>query len=264
MTTRTTTKTTLITIPYETPEVCSDIETIMTVTVTVEPAPPAYGSLGDATVTASPSTFTHVQTDVSYTSGLPDATVSGGQTTFTNVQTDTAFTSGLPDATVSGDPSTVTDIITTAVTPKKSPTVTITITDLWGSLTSASMVTVTSVHTVLSTVSTITVQPTVTVSGTADSTVLGGAHTASPDTTYTEYVTVTGSEPATSTTTIALPPAYGGDPYETYGTGIPSNATSGPIYIPPVVSGADKGCNLAGMYGTAAAIATIVTAVLVL
>jgi hypothetical protein len=264
MTTRTTTKTTLVTVPYETPEVCSDIETTMTVTVTVAPAPPAYGSLGDATVTASPSTFTYVQTDVSYTSDLPDATVSGAPSTVTDVQTDTAFTSGLPDATVSGDPSTVTDIITTAVTPKKSPTVTITITDLWGPWTSDPMVTVTSVHTVFSTVSIITVQPTVTVSGTADSSVLGGAHTTSPDITYTEYVTVTGGQPATSTTTVALPPAYGGDPYETYGTGIPVNATNSPIYVPPVVSAADKGYNLANMYGTAAAIAAIAITVLVL
>lgn len=255
--------TTVVTIPYDAPDMCSEVESALTVTVTVEPAPPAYGSLGDATVTASPSTHTYVQTDVSYTSGLPDATVSGNPSTVTNVQTDTAFTSGLPDATVSGDPSTVTDIITTALTPKKTPTVTVTITDLWGPWTSESMVTVTSIHTFLSTIRT-TVQPTVTVPGTADSTILGGARTASTaPTTYTEYVTVTGGEPLTSTTTVGLPQPYG-DPYETYGTGLTVNATNSPIYVPPVVSGAVMGCNLVAGHGLTTAVAVMAIVGLVL
>lgn len=79
----------------------------VSVVVTVVPS-----TLGDATVTGNPTTVTDVNTDLSFTKGLPDVTVSGNPSTLTELQTDVSYTSGLPDATISGLPSTLTDVQT--------------------------------------------------------------------------------------------------------------------------------------------------------
>ncbi|KAH0494241.1 hypothetical protein TgHK011_000868 [Trichoderma gracile] len=155
--TKTLTMTTSILSSSEVP-ICSALDTTVTVTVTVQPAPSPWASssvLGDVTVTAGASTITNVNTDVSYTSGLPDATVSGNPSTITNVDvsmtglpdvtvsgnpatvtnllTDISLTSGLPDATISGNPSTITAIQTSYSLPRQPVTslVTVVISDLW-------------------------------------------------------------------------------------------------------------------------------------
>ncbi|TFB05083.1 hypothetical protein CCMA1212_002880 [Trichoderma ghanense] len=170
--------------------ICSAIDTTVTVTVTVQPAPSPWASssvLGDVTVTAGASTVTNVNTDVSYTSGLPDATVSGNPSTITNVDvsvtglpevtvsgnpatvtnvlTDISLTSGLPDATVSGNPSTITAIQTSYSLPRGPATslVTVVISDLWSPPAAGSpatdLVTVTAVSTLKTTVTTIGTAP---------------------------------------------------------------------------------------------------------
>lgn len=125
---RTETKTATVTLPeaiptlsvslrtYETSvEMCSmDVVTkteSFTVTVVASPSP-SIPIPDDATVIGNPSTVTEVQTEVSYTSGLPDATVPGNPETVTDVETDYSFSSNLPDATVPGNPETVTDFQT--------------------------------------------------------------------------------------------------------------------------------------------------------
>ncbi|KAL6868049.1 hypothetical protein J3F83DRAFT_765952 [Trichoderma novae-zelandiae] len=186
--TETTTMTTSI-LTSEAP-VCSPINATVTVTITVQPAANPWASssvLGDVTVTAGASTITNVNTDVSYTSGLPDATVSGNPATITNVDvsmtglpdvtisgnpatvtnflTDISLTSGLPDATVSGNPSTMTAIQTSYSLPREPVTslVTVVISDLWSAPASGSpatdLVTVTAVSTLKTTITTIGTAP---------------------------------------------------------------------------------------------------------
>ncbi|KAL7822426.1 hypothetical protein V8C26DRAFT_437953 [Trichoderma gracile] len=187
--TKTLTKTTSVLTSSEVP-ICSALNTTVTVTVTVQPAPSPWASssvLGDVTVTAGASTITNVNTDVSYTSGLPDATVSGNPSTITNVDvsmtglpdvtvsgnpatvtnllTDISLTSGLPDATISGNPSTITAIQTSYSLPRQPVTslVTVVISDLWSPPASSSpatdLVTVTAVSTLKTTVTTIGTAP---------------------------------------------------------------------------------------------------------
>ncbi|OTA07110.1 hypothetical protein A9Z42_0079710 [Trichoderma parareesei] len=188
--TKTLTMTTSVLTSSEVP-ICSAIDTTVTVTVTVQPAPSnpwaSSSVLGDVTVTAGASTVTNVNTDVSYTSGLPDATVSGNPSTITNVDvsmtglpdvtvsgnpatvtnvlTDISLTSGLPDATVSGNPSTITAIQTSYSLPREPVTslVTVVISDLWSPPAASSpatdLVTVTAVSTLKTTVTTIGTAP---------------------------------------------------------------------------------------------------------
>jgi hypothetical protein len=128
--------------------------------------------LPDATVSGNPSTITNV--DVSMTglpdvtvsmTGLPDVTVSGNPATVTNVLTDISLTSGLPDATVSGNPSTITAIQTSYSLPREPVTslVTVVISDLWSPPAASSpatdLVTVTAVSTLKTTVTTIGTAP---------------------------------------------------------------------------------------------------------
>lgn len=240
--------TTIVIVPSETTSCASHPEEeteVVTVTVTVVPevsGPPAYGPIpSDVTVTGDPATVTDVQTDVSYTSGAPDATVSGTPATVTDVQTDTSYTSGAPDATVSGEPATVTSVITNSV---GEPMTTLTFT---------------SFSTVRVTVTTVTRHSSSSVE--FDSSVLGLPHTVStssaPLITYTETVTVTGGEPATSTTTVELLEAYT-DSYQTpYGTGVQVNATAKPTYTPPVVSAGVEVCHLQVAYLIFAAMTTL-------
>lgn len=213
-------------------------------TVTPEQShPPAYGSAPDGvTVTGNPATVTDVQTDTHYTSGLPDVTVSGPPATVTDVQTDTHFTTGAPDATVSGEPATVTSVITNTA-GEAMTTLT---------FTSIRTVRVTTVvtHTVSSSSSGYDVE----------SSVLGMTHntTTSPVFTHTRTVTVTGGEPATSTTTVELPEPYSDEYPTTYGTGVHVNATASPTYVPPpvVTAGADK-CGLSVAFAVLAAMASL-------
>ncbi|KAI9166861.1 hypothetical protein HJFPF1_02976 [Paramyrothecium foliicola] len=88
---------------------CTCIAATETVSVVVTVVP---STLDDATVTGIPSTVTDVNTDLSFTTGLPDVTVPGNPSTITQVETNVSYTTGLPDATVSGSPSTVTDVQT--------------------------------------------------------------------------------------------------------------------------------------------------------
>ncbi|VUC22035.1 unnamed protein product [Clonostachys rosea] len=131
-------------------------------TVTAVNTDTSYTSgLPDATVSGNPSTITDVQTQLSVTSGLPDATVSGNPSTITDVQTQLSVTSGLPDATVSGNPSTVTNLdatysLTSSSTPRYNTKLTIVISDLWQTSTdsAASHSTITTVVTRVSTATT--------------------------------------------------------------------------------------------------------------
>ncbi|CAH0049341.1 unnamed protein product, partial [Clonostachys solani] len=117
-------------------------------TVTAVNTETSYTSgLPDATVSNNPSTLTQVHTDLSYTSGLPDATVSGNPSTITDVQTQLSVTSGLPDATVSGNPSTVTNLdatysLTSSSTARYNTKLTIVISDLWQTSTHSTVTTV--------------------------------------------------------------------------------------------------------------------------
>ncbi|OAQ99241.1 hypothetical protein LLEC1_01147 [Akanthomyces lecanii] len=250
-TSTTTVRTTVVIIPSETHTCTSSDETVV-VTVTVLPTqaqPPGYGTPpGDATVTGTPATVTDVQTDVSYTSGAPDATVSGTPATVTDVQTDVSYTSSAPDATVSGTPATVTD----------PATVTSVITNTAGE--PMTTLTFTSINTIIVTVST-TVTRSRSSSVDFDSSVLGLPHTPTSSsepaaTTHTETVTVTGGAPVTSTTTVELP-QYG-DGYPTsYGTGLPTNATASPTYVPPVVSAGTEGCGRSVAYLLIVAVAAV-------
>jgi hypothetical protein len=112
-------------------------------TVTAVNTETSYTSgLPDATVSGNPSTITDVQTMLSVTSGLPDATVSGNPSTITDVQTQLSVTSGPPDATVSGNPSTVTNLdatysLTSTSTARYNTKLTIVISDLWQTTSSA-------------------------------------------------------------------------------------------------------------------------------
>ncbi|CAI6088719.1 unnamed protein product, partial [Clonostachys chloroleuca] len=128
-------------------------------TVTAVNTETSYTSgLPDATVSGNPSTITDVQTQLSVTSGLPDATVSGNPSTITDVKTQLSVTSGLPDATVSGNPSTVTNLdatysLTSTSTARYNTKLTIVISDLWQTTSSAHS-TVTTVVTRVSTATT--------------------------------------------------------------------------------------------------------------
>ncbi|CAG9937808.1 unnamed protein product [Clonostachys rosea f. rosea IK726] len=112
-------------------------------TVTAVNTETSYTSgLPDATVSGNPSTITDVQTMLSVTSGLPDATVSGNPSTITDVQTQLSVTSAPPDATVSGNPSTVTNLdatysLTSTSTARYNTKLTIVISDLWQTTSSA-------------------------------------------------------------------------------------------------------------------------------
>ncbi|KAK1245140.1 hypothetical protein MKX08_004769 [Trichoderma sp. CBMAI-0020] len=281
--TKTKTMTTSVLPPPET-SVCSAFSTTVTVTVTVVPAPSPWASssvLGDVTVTAGASTITNVNTDVSYTSGLPDATisgnpltvtdvdvsvtglpdvtVSGNPSTITNVLTDVSLTSGLPDATVSGNPSTVTAVQTSlSLTPEPVTSfVTVVISDLWGPSASSSApdwVTVTAISTIRTTVTTIDAAPSpiiVTVTSVypepamSTSTVSSDSSKAGAQTfrpsALTQTITATNGQPATTTTTVLIPSVFSG----TNGTasGYPSGTATSIIMpsIPVIVSGSSKG-----------------------
>ncbi|CAG9971845.1 unnamed protein product, partial [Clonostachys byssicola] len=129
-------------------------------TVTAVNTETSYTSgLPDATVSGNPSTITDVQTMLSVTSGLPDATVSGNPSTITDIQTQLSVTSGLPDATVSGNPSTVTNLdatysLTSTSTARYNTKLTIVISDLWQTTESSTHYTVTTVVTRVSTATT--------------------------------------------------------------------------------------------------------------
>ncbi|QUC19541.1 uncharacterized protein UV8b_03782 [Ustilaginoidea virens] len=266
-TTTGTTTITLLPVPEYTEASYGSCQATVTETVWVTVYPPS-----DATVTASLSTFTTVNTVVSYTAGLPDVTISGNPSTYTAVQTDTSFTSGPPDATVSGDASTVTDIRTDVsvtsglpdatvsggaatvtdmqtswtwplTTTYSTPFTTITISDLWGPSSSNSVSETEDVR--LSTfVTIISSQIVVTLSDSSyvsseqkgDATSLS----ASPTSTYTLLLTTTGGPPAVETTTVdVFPPAYAGSTYNTTAGGNPPSSTSS-VMTPVVVSGGNK------------------------
>ncbi|RFU81768.1 hypothetical protein TARUN_424 [Trichoderma arundinaceum] len=281
--TKTMTMTTSVLLTSETP-MCSAVNATVTVTVTVVPTPSTWASssvLGDITVTADASTVTNINTDVSYTSGLPDATVPGSPSTVTNVDvsvtglpdvtisgkpstvtnllTDVSLTSGLPDATISGNPSTVTAIQTSFSLTAEPITsfVTVVISDLWGSSTNSSipeLVTVTAVSTIKTTVTTINSAPSpviVTVTNAysepVKSTSVASADSSkagaqtSRQSTRTETVTATSGQLFTTTTTVFLPPVFS----SLNGTegGIPTGTATSVIMpsIPVVVSGSNKG-----------------------
>lgn len=126
------------------------------VTVTVSPLPESSGDgfvtvTGDPstvtedqthltgptviTVSGEPSTVTDVQTDTSYTSGLPDVTVSGDPATVTNVETSFSVTQSPPDATITGDPGTITQTdVSYSLSTSASSVITVIISDLWDPL----------------------------------------------------------------------------------------------------------------------------------
>lgn len=126
------------------------------VTVTVSPLPESSGDgfvtvTGDPstvtedqthltgptviTISGEPSTVTDVQTDTSYTSGLPNVTVSGNPATVTDVETSFSVTQGLPDATVTGDPGTVIETdVSYSLSTSASSVITVVISDLWDPL----------------------------------------------------------------------------------------------------------------------------------
>ncbi|KAJ3484334.1 hypothetical protein NLG97_g7079 [Lecanicillium saksenae] len=140
--------------------------------------------------------------------------------------TDTRYTSGAPDATVSGEPATVTTVITNTA---GEPMTTLTFTSY----------------------NTVRITTTVTRSVGFDSSVLGLPHTVMPSgsvTTHTTTVTVTGGAPVTSTTTVELPEAYGGEYPTPYGTALPINVTASPTYVPPVVSAGTELCGFSVVY----------------
>jgi hypothetical protein len=93
---------------------------VVTLTVISSTPSPGYD-----TVTGEPSTITDVNTDTSFTSGLPDVTVSGNPSTLTDIETDVSYTPGLPDVTISGDPATVTDYRTDVSVTSSLPDVTV-------------------------------------------------------------------------------------------------------------------------------------------
>ncbi|KAL7798402.1 hypothetical protein V8C37DRAFT_399180 [Trichoderma ceciliae] len=281
--TETTTMTTSVLLASETP-MCSAFNATVTVTVTVVPTPNPWASssvLGDVTVTAGASTVTNINTDVSYTSGLPDATVSGNPATITNVDvsvsglpdvtisgnpstvtnllTDVSLTRGLPDATVSGNPATITAVQTSFSLTAEPVTsfVTVIISDLWGSSASSSvpeLVTVTAVSTIKTTVTTINSAPSpiiVTVTN-AYSEPTKSTSTASSDSSkagaqtsrqsiLTETITATNGQQATTTTTLFIPPVFSSLNGTVSGISA-GTATSVPMpSIPVVVSGSNKG-----------------------
>lgn len=233
-----------------TPSVVTETHTAV-VTVTVSPLPSSSGS-GFVTVTGEPSTVTE---DKTYLTGPTVITVSGEPSTVTDVQTDTSFTSGLPDVTVSGSPSTVTDIQTsTSVTEGPSD---VTVTGIPGTVTETDVS-----YSLTSSGSVVTViitdlwdpEPTTTITTVATSKVTLTTVESSPVETVTDYLpppeesssvvwvsSAKGEGQTRSnsiTTTVIIDPPFPTNGTSTYPAGTVTNIP-GPT-TPAVVSGGSK------------------------